>query len=275
MAYGDRQSSKDIDMSSLGGGSISGACATTTYLYFLHYVDARNKVIRCYNASTRAAVTTRDTSLAWLLPHGLVAVGSTIWVLDAWTNYARAYTEPGTAGALTRDSTKDINLGLLSWGGCATDGTTLWFINSGADQARGWTASSQARDTTKDFVISSTGLTSSPEAFKGGTGDGTTLWFVNDNAVSGGNIPSNQVDGTRKKYLSAWTASSREKDPNKSIVINGTGVYGSCVYSNDTIWVGESQTETAVAYDASTASAPTGPAPTEPTADEYKVYIGR
>lgn len=277
MAYGDRQSTKDINLADRNGtGNITGACATGSYLYFLDYVHAGDKKIRVFNATTRVEVTARQTNAnAFILPHGLVSSGSRIWVLDTWTNYARAYTEPSTNTALVRDSANDINLGIGSWGGCVSAVSTLWFLDVGTDRVFAYNAVTRARDRTKDFIISAEGQTGSVESFRGATSDGTTLWFLQNTVRLGrGNNPTSVI-GNAGKYLSAFTASTRVKDPNKSILINSSGDYGSCVYSGNTIWTGESQTINAYAYEANTSTAPTGtPAPTV-TYDEYKLYIGR
>ena len=168
---------------------------------------------------------------------GATSDGTTIWVIDDASKYARAW----TASSESRNSGRDISLGSSTgfgaarWAGAACDGTTIWFVEQNYGVAHAWNASSRNRDSGRDISLgsSSTGATQ----WWDGASDGSILWFFESNT----------------NYARAWSASGRNRQSGRDIYL-GTGTWRGMSSDGTTIWFVERGVREARARSASSGS---------------------
>ena len=168
---------------------------------------------------------------------GATSDGTTIWVIDDASKYARAW----TASSQSRNSGRDISLGSSTgfgaarWAGAACDGTTIWFVEQNYGVAHAWNASSRNRDSGRDISLgsSSTGATQ----WWDGASDGSILWFFESNT----------------NYARAWSASGRNRQSGRDIYL-GTGTWRGMSSDGTTIWFVERGVREARARSASSGS---------------------
>ena len=209
-----------VEPRSLKSVIFKGAVGSVVSESVIWFLDNTSNYLRAFDSKTKQRMQDKDISLGsgfWL---GAVSDGTNIWVIDAISRTATAY----SISSLRRTSSQ-ISLGQGSWVGGMSDGVDIWFINnqSGGSMAIAYNVRSLSREGDKDINI---GTPSFDQPNWGGGTYSNGILYIADHSNG---------------WLRAWNVTDVSRNGDKDIN-TGLGNITGIASNDDYVWAIDSTT---------------------------------